>query len=79
MLEIYPNPGPGPVTVAWPQDFNPHILRIVDSLGRKVDVLSEPSERGWKVTLQGPASGPLHLVAVDRAGRVARGTWVLVE
>ena len=78
-LDVYPNPGPGPVTVAWPQDFNPHDLRVVDSLGRKVNVLSEPSERGWKVTLQGPASGPLHLVAVDRAGRVARGTWVLVE
>lgn len=78
-LEVYPNPGPGPVTVAWPQNFNARDLRIVDSLGRKVDVLSEPSERGWKVTLQGPASGPLHLVAVDRAGRVARGTWVVVE
>ena len=78
-LEIYPNPGPGPVTVAWPQDFNPHILRVVDSLGRKVDVLSEPSEHGWRLTLQGPAAGTLHLLAADRAGRVARGTWVVVE
>ena len=78
-LEVYPNPGPGPVTVAWPLDFNPHILRVADSLGRKVDVLSEPAENGWRLTLQGPASGTLHLMAVDRAGRVARGQWVVAE
>lgn len=78
-LEIYPNPGPGPVTVAWPQDFNPHILRVVDALGRKVEVLSEPVENGWRLTLKGPTSGTLHLLALDRAGRVARGTWVVGE
>ena len=78
-LEVYPNPGPGPVTVGWPQDFTPHALRVVNSLGRKVDVLSEPSEHGWRLTLQGPASGTLHLVAVDRAGRMARGQWVVAD
>ena len=79
-LDVYPNPSSnGPVTVGWPQDFNAHALRVVDSLGRKVDVLSEPSEHGWRLTLQGPASGTLHLLAVDRAGRVARGTWVVGE
>jgi len=80
-LEVYPNPGPGPVTVAWPRDFNPHLLRVVDSLGRKVEVLKEPGENGWRLTLGtgATASGTLHLLAVDRMGRVARGQWVVTE
>jgi hypothetical protein len=78
-LDVYPNPSARSVTVGWPQDFHAHALRVVDSLGQKVDVLSEPSESGWRLTLQGPALGTLYLVAVDRTGRVARATWLVAE
>ena len=76
---MYPNPAAGPVTVGWPSDFQPETLRVFDALGRKVELLSEPVENGWRLTLKGPASGTLHLLAVDRTGRVARGTWVVGE
>ena len=77
--QIHPNPGPGPVTVAWPQDFNPEVLRIVDSLGNKVAFEEVPTEQGWQLTLRQPVSGTLFLMASDRHGRVARGQWVVAE
>ncbi len=78
-LNIHPNPGPGPVTVAWPQDFIPEVLRIVDSLGNKVAFEEVPTEQGWQLTLRQPVSGTLLLMASDRHGRVARGQWVVAE
>ena len=45
----------------------------------RLHVLHAPVENGWKLTLKGPASGTLHLLAVDRTGRVSRGTWVVGE
>ncbi len=78
-LDVYPNPGPGPVTVAWPQDFQPEVLRVVDSLGNKVAVENRPTERGWELNLLHPVSGTLFLMAADRSGRVARGQWVVSE
>ena len=78
-LNIHPNPGPGPVTVAWPQDFIPEVLRIVDSLGNKVAFEEVPTGQGWQLTLRQPVSGTLLLMAWDRHGRVARGQWVVAE
>ena len=78
-LDIYPNPGPGPVTVAWPQDFHPEVLRVVDSLGNKVAIENRSTERGWELNLLHPVSGTLFLMAADRSGRIARGQWVVSE
>ena len=78
-LDIYPNPGPGPVIVSWPEDFNPTVLRVVDSAGNKVAINSEPCDQGWRLTLTNPATGTLFLMALDPSRRVAQGRWVVSE